>query len=334
MWDAQARWQLRVDEVGVGRMTAPKVAAVVVAWNRADILGDTLDALGAQTRPLDSVIVVDNASTDATPGLLQRHPAVSRVVTMQSNLGGAGGFAAGIAAATQWGADLVWIMDDDTVPREDALDELLVARAAYPGTLATLACRADWTDGREHPMNRPRSRPWISPVLRRHAEQAGARSVRTSSFVALLIDVRAVREEGLPMADFFLWNDDFEYTGRLLRRRVGLYVPRARVEHRTKTFGNSTADPGPRLVNEVRNKVWTFTRTRSFAAPDLLLYSASTLLRWGKLLVRSDDRPQVLARIRRGVLEGLRAPRPTWEVLSATPVADEVLAVERGAGRV
>ena len=313
--------------------SAPRVASVVVAWNRADILRDTLDGLGGQTRPLDDVVVVDNASTDGTPALVAAHPAVTDVVTLPENLGGAGGFAAGIARAVARGADLVWIMDDDTVPSPTALQELLRVRAAYAGEPAVLAARADWVDGREHPMNRPRQRPGVSEGLRAHAAAVGAVQIRTASFVAILIDARAIRAEGLPVADYFLWNDDFEYTGRLLRQRVGLYVDAARVEHRTKVFGNSTADPGPRFVNEVRNKIWTFTRSRAFSVGERLLYGGRSLIRWAALIVRSGDRAALLGRLRQGIDEGARAPRPNTVVFEGTAVAADVRALEGGAAR-
>ena len=55
-----------------------------------------------------------------------------------------------------------------------------------------------------------------------HAALAGARQIRTASFVSILLDARAVREISLPRTSYFLWNDDFEYTSRILRGRVGL----------------------------------------------------------------------------------------------------------------
>lgn len=316
-------------------MTQERIAAVVVAWNRVELLTETLNGLRSQTHPLDDIIVIDNASTDATPELLATHPAVTHSVTMPTNLGGAGGFAAGIARAIERGADLVWIMDDDTIPSPTALAELLAARGAYPGTPAILACRADWTDGREHPMNVPRQRPLITRTLHENAQNVGARQIRTASFVAILIDARAIREDGLPQADYFLWNDDFEYTARLLRRRIGLYVPAARVEHRTKVFGNSTADPGARFYNEVRNKLWTFTRSRALNPLERLLYSGRTALRWAGLLARSDDRQAALRYISQGIKDGLRPPRTTREVLADTPVADDAarLDLPRHTGR-
>ncbi|MDY6214363.1 MAG: hypothetical protein SPH79_07730, partial [Schaalia hyovaginalis] len=64
-----------------------------------------------------------------------------------------------------------------------------------------------------------RSLPPVQGVALVSGHHLGARQIRTASFVAVLIDARAIREEGLPVADYFLWNDDFEYTARLLRTR-------------------------------------------------------------------------------------------------------------------
>ena len=43
-----------------------RVCAVVVTYNRSALLREALVALGAQTRPVDRILVVDNASTDGT----------------------------------------------------------------------------------------------------------------------------------------------------------------------------------------------------------------------------------------------------------------------------
>lgn len=314
-------------------MTAPRIAAVVVAWNRAELLRETLGALAQQSRPLDDIIVVDNASTDDTPQAIQGSEAVTDTVTLPSNFGGAGGFAAGIARAVSRGADFVWIMDDDTVPHVDALERLLEARAEYPGEPAVMACRAEWFDGREHPMNKPRRRAFLRPVLHQHAEAADSYQIRTASFVAILLDVRAIREDGLPEAAYFLWNDDFEYTARLLRRRVGLYVDAARVEHRTKTFGNSTASPGARFVNEVRNKMWAFGRSQAFGPIERCAFMAMTTMRWVRLLATSPDRTQLWNYLKEGVEQANEEPSSTADVLSDTPVACEAAQLDRRASR-
>lgn len=320
--------------MGVDARRAARVVGVVVAWNRSDLLRQTLAGLAAQTRPLDALVVIDNASTDDSAAVARANPVVTEVVTLPTNTGGAGGFAAGIArAVATHAADLVWVMDDDTVPTPTALAALLEARVRHPGRVAVAASRADWRDGREHPMNRPRPRPGTSRVARGAAALAGAYPIRSASFVSILLDARAVREHGLPEADYFLWNDDFEYTARLLRGGVGLYVPASRVYHLTRVFGSSDADPGPRFANEVRNKVWVFTRSDALGPLDRVLYAGSTLLRWVRMLARSGDRRALAGFGRRGLAQALRGPRRTVDVLAGTPVAADVALVEQGAGR-
>ena len=93
------------------------VTAVVVAYNRRELLLEALRALLDQTVPPDSVIVVDNASTDASADVASGVSSDFDVIRLDRNTGGAGGFAVGIErAVTAHGADLVWIMDDDTIP--------------------------------------------------------------------------------------------------------------------------------------------------------------------------------------------------------------------------
>lgn len=313
-----------------------RVVAVVVAYDRRDLLAQTLDALADQTRPVDHVVVVDNASPDDSASLASSHRLAPEVLRLSRNTGGAGGFAAGIArAVVHSGAQLVWIMDDDTIPSPEALAELLLARRRYPGRPALLASRAVWVDGREHPMNTPRRRPGVSRAHRRKAARAGAVPVRTASFVSLLIDAAAVRQDGLPVAEYFIWNDDFEYSARLLRRRVGLYVPASVVEHRTKVFGGTDIDPGERFYYEVRNKAWMFRHGRAFGPIGVLLYGGSTLRRWLRTFLRSSDRGLLARSGRRGLRDAIaRPPRPSSVVMSGLgDVSADVVAIEAGAGR-
>ena len=294
------------------------VTAVVVTYNRAELLQECLDAVAAQTRPVDAAVVVDNASTDGTADVLAARREPLRVLTMRSNTGGAGGFAAGVRAAVEGGSNAVWLLDDDTIPEPDALAELLRAHDGYPGPRPTLlASRVVWTDGRDHPMNTPRTLPAASRRALDAAATVGARPVRSASFVSVLIDATAVAERGLPVADYFLWNDDFEYTARLLRGNVGLYVPTSVVVHKTKAFGSTDVDPGERFYFEVRNKIWVFTRSDALSSLEKVVYGGSTLNRWAHTFVDSD-RPGVLwAGLRRGVRDARRPPRPTAEVLAA-----------------
>ncbi|MFC4056484.1 glycosyltransferase [Actinomadura syzygii] len=303
----------------------PTVYAVVVTYNRRDLLAEALDALGRQTRPPDGVVVVDNASGDGTAALVRdRFPDVD-LVELTENTGGAGGFAAGIARVLDTArvlatdrAGLLWLMDDDTIPEPGALAALLDARERAAAEPVLVASRVVWTDGRDHPMNTPRVKPGASRAERAAASAVGCRPIRSASFVSVLVDAAAVRERGLPVADYFLWNDDFEFTTRLLRGRSGLYCPASVVVHKTRTFGGTDADPGDRFYYEVRNKVWLFTRSRGLAPGERVLYAGSSVRRWVRTYVRSADRAVLRRGLRTGLADGLRRrPRPTTEVISA-----------------
>jgi GT2 family glycosyltransferase len=296
----------------------PRVIAVVVTYNRLPLLLESLAALAAQVRRPDGIVVIDNASTDGTAeAVAPAHPDV-RVVRLATNTGGAGGFAAGLHCALADGADLVWLMDDDTVPEPGALDELLAARDRYDGPPpAVVASRVVWTDGREHPMNTPRRKPFVRRPELQRADGAGCVPIRSASFVSVLVDAEQARRLGAPIADYFLWNDDFEYTTRLLRRAPGLLCPASTVVHKTKTFGGADADPGERFYYEVRNKVWTLTRARSLSPLERLLYAAATVRRWTRTFAGSSDRRTLSRALRRGLAAGLRrGPRPNEAVLA------------------
>ncbi|MEV0402392.1 glycosyltransferase [Actinoallomurus sp. NPDC050550] len=282
---------------------------MVVTYDRRDLLTEALTALEGQTRPPDTVVVVDNASADGTSRLVrERFPAV-RLLELPRNTGGAGGFAAGIARALELGADALWLLDDDTVPEPGALAALLAARdrgrdgAGRPPAL--VASRVVWTDGRDHPMNTPRSRPSAVP---------GCARIRSASFVSVLVDADAVRERGLPIADYFLWNDDFEFTLRLLRGRTGLLCADSVAVHKT---ASPDFDPGRRFFYEVRNKVWLFTRSCCLGPGERLLYAGATARRWARTLAGSADRADLARALGRGLWAGVRSgPRPNEAVLT------------------
>ena len=300
------------------------VTAVIVTYNRAALLAECLTAVAGQTVPPDRVVVIDNASTDDTPDVLADRHDVD-VFRMTHNLGGAGGFAAGIAAALESAADAVWLLDDDTIPQPDALAELIRARHEYPkGCPAVVASRVVWTDGRDHPMNTPRTRPRVSAAELDAAAAAGARPIRSASFVSIVIDRAAIDRAGLPVAAYFLWNDDFEYTTRLLRDDVGLAVPTSLVVHKTQVFGSTDADPGERFFFEVRNKIWMFSRSDSLRPMEKVLYGGSTLNRWAHTVQASSNRSVLLHAARRAVKAAGQPPTPTTQLLAeARPPRDQ-----------
>lgn len=309
--------------------TTPRVVAVVVAYNRRDLLLEVLGALALQDTALDRIVVIDNASTDDSAVVAAAAGPLVDLQVLERNTGGAGGFAAGLAIALEHHApDWVWMMDDDTVPTPSALSELL---AAVAGTETVVAgSRVIWTDGSDHPMNTPRQKPFVTRAEREAAATRGLLAVRSSSFVSMLARADVVRAEGLPLADYFIWNDDFEYSTRLLRGRRGVFVPGSIVVHKTKALASTDIDPGPRFYYEVRNKLWMQRASSSLNPGEKLLYGASTLRRWLRTFIRSTDRAVLRDGLSRGLADGLRTkPRPNAQSLAGLgAVTDAVRAIE------
>lgn len=314
--------------------TATRVVAVVVAFNRRELLLEALAALEAQSRRVDSIVVVDNASDDGSGDAVREGFGRVDLVTLERNTGGAGGFAVGMAHALErHDPSWLWLMDDDTIPTPTALAELVDAAESVPGA-AIAGSRVVWTDGRDHPMNTPRRKPFVRRREREAAEAAGALAVRSSSFVSMLVAADAVRRGGLPVADYFIWNDDFEFSTRILRRARGVFVPASVVVHKTRVLGSTDVDPGERFFFEVRNKLWLLLRSRGLSVWEKLLYGGSSLRRWAVTIARSRERGVLWRGLRRGLAAGVgRKPRPNTVVLAGLgrPSA-EVAAVEAARG--
>jgi len=308
--------------------------AVVVTYNRAELLASCLDALAVQETPLAAVVVIDNASTDTSGQVAREHPINADVHTLTDNLGGAGGFAAGMALALdKYDPDWLWLMDDDTIAYPGAHGSLLVAADAYGEELAVLSSRAVWTDGRIHPMNRSRERIDARAGERRRAARAQSHPIRTASFVAIMLNAAHCRRTGLPYADYFIWGDDTEYSGRLLREGHGIQVHTSVVEHRTKTFASWQTDPGPRFYYDVRNKLWVYLKSGSFRWWERIMYLGSAALGWAGTIRRSSRRRTLLRQAWRGLRDGvLRRPAPTSGVLAGEgQIGDAVQTIEEGA---
>jgi GT2 family glycosyltransferase len=236
------------------------VTAVVVTYNRRALLAECLAALRAQIRPVERILVVDNASTDGTAEWVRSaHPEVD-LLALEVNAGGAGGFHAGMDRAHADGAEWLWLMDDDTVPRPDALAELLAARERVDGVLpppVLLASRVEWSDGALHPMNTPGFERTFPERLLAGAER-GVMPLRTATFVSLLVHRSAVDRHGLPLAHFFIWSDDIEFTARVMRDGTmpGVLVPTSVVLHKTRTPYTAISTSGERFYFHVRNTLY------------------------------------------------------------------------------
>jgi hypothetical protein len=194
--------------------------------------------------------------------------------------------------------------------------------------------RVVWTDGRDHPMNTARPRLLAPLAGRVRAGAVGAKQVRTGSFVSMLVDAAAALRVGLPQADYFIWNDDFDFSARLLRHGEGILVPTSVAVHHTPRFAGALDAPGRRFYYEVRNKVWTFTRSHAFGPVDWLAYCAYSVLGWLRAIAHGPDRRVLVGCLLWGLFDGLRrGPRPTERVLAGQGQVSAEIAAACGRAR-
>jgi glycosyltransferase involved in cell wall biosynthesis len=113
------------------------VAIAVPTYNRADLIGPTLDSLLAQTQPADDIIVIDDGSTDGTHDVLARYASRIRVLRVPN----AGELAARNLASRETACDLIAFCDSDDLWEPDALQTLA---AQWQATPDLIACYADF----------------------------------------------------------------------------------------------------------------------------------------------------------------------------------------------
>ncbi len=190
--------------------------AVVVTFNRCDLLDRLVTRLLTFSR-LDAIVIVDNASRDETPARVHEWQEKDRRIVykrLTDNLGGAGGFKAGLKEAYDMGAELVWMMDDDGIPTEDCLDTLLEYRADYdfwgPAVLA---------EGDDSQLCFPIRLPGTATTVRtrEHLQQIavdGKVADVLIPFNGVMVTRELIERIGYVRSEFFIWGDDVEYLWR------------------------------------------------------------------------------------------------------------------------
>ncbi len=223
------------------------VAVVVVTFNRAELLGRTLDGLAAQTHQPDAVIVVDNASTDHTREILDAHTGLAlQRIHLDTNTGGSGGFRAGTEAAYGQGFDRIWLMDDDVVPAPDclavlmAIDEpcLMSVRENTRGHLVEKAAT-------DFDLKRPWSiRPKRASVETSYGERSAMPErveIEIVAFEGFLLRREVIDAVGLPDETFFIFYDDVDLALRARRAGYRIWAVRDAVLVRQLDFDQQHA---------------------------------------------------------------------------------------------
>lgn len=236
------------------------IAAVIVTYKRHKLLIKCLKAVVEQKKQVDNIYIIDNANELKVKSMVNSF--ASQVSTpimyfpMQKNVGGAGGFSFGINKAYEAGMDWIWILDDDTYATPNTLSAIynIISNNKFDNKI--FASSVFWKNGYIHPMNYPTIK-WKPYDLFHNMVDNRLIPIRHTSFVSLVISSECVKKYGLPYSDYFIWNDDAEYTARIMRQNNGCLVLDSKVYHLTKTFQDNVYEAIPKkFFFEIRNKIW------------------------------------------------------------------------------
>ncbi|MCD6007020.1 glycosyltransferase family 2 protein [Halomonas sp. IOP_31] len=273
-----------------------QVYAVILTYNRKELLKRCLDAIYSQTRPCGGVIVVDNASHDGTQQqLLEANYPNLKVYVLSRNIGASGGFNAGFRLAYQNGADFVWMMDDDVIPKSDALQHLLAAderlsRMDADRTFLLSMALTESGSVTDPPALNLKTNSIGCPNWPEMVEY-GMVPVQHTTFVSILVPRSTLADHGLPITSMFIWGEDTEYTLRITQDKPGFLVGASKVLHLRHESGplNIITENDPLRIKYyqyfVRNRVFItrkyFGKYRALIHVCKFLFTVLRLLRRG-----------------------------------------------------
>ena len=226
-----------------------KVAAVVVTYNRIELLKECIKALQQQIYTCD-ILIVDNASTDGTEEYINKIKKDYDNLHYKNtgdNIGGAGGFNFGMRWAVEAGYEY------DCLPYADALEKLIETDETLKGNYGWLASAVLWKDGHECKMNRVKLKKSFYEYL--EYMQYGIVQAEQATFVSLFLKAETIKQVGLPIKEFFIWGDDIEFTRRItVRKKIPSYIAgQSKVIHAMKeNTGSNIATDIPERIERYK----------------------------------------------------------------------------------
>ena len=261
----------------------PRLFCVIVNWNGWQDTLVCLDSLRAQDYSNLQVLVVDNGSTDdSVQRLHEAHPWVI-VHETGANLGFARGCNAGTRLAHQRGADLVWLLNNDTSAPPDTASLLVQTALAHPeaGAIGSVLYYMHapekvqaWGGGTVNLLT-AYTLHFTAP-----ASFAPANTFLTGA--SLLLPRRTLDQVGLFFEGFFMYCDDSDLCLRIHRAGLPLVVcAETAILHKE---GGSSPKRSP-LIDQFATT--STLRLLQRAAPiPLLSMAAYLILRLGNRLLR------------------------------------------------
>jgi rhamnopyranosyl-N-acetylglucosaminyl-diphospho-decaprenol beta-1,3/1,4-galactofuranosyltransferase len=291
-----------------GQLPTGAVVAVVVTRHRRELLADSLKMIGAQTRPPDHLVVVDNGPDEPVADIVESCPVPSTYLASKRNLGGAGGFALGMLHALALGAEWVWCADDDGRPADENVLEVLLAEAESRdlAEISPVVTNIDTPAKLAFPLRR-------GLTWKRNASELGTDFLPgiASLFNGALFRASTLDVIGVPDYRLFFRGDEVEIHRRMVRSglpfgtslRVAYLHPDGSDEFKPMLGGRLHAqDP----ANDVKRYYTYRNRGYLLSQPGLRKIGMLELIRFGLYFIGTKRDPKAFLQWLRLVRQGRR----------------------------
>jgi GT2 family glycosyltransferase len=194
----------------------PKVYVCVLSWNKCE------DTLSCVKSVLDQdfenlrVVVVDNASTDGSVAALREMGGSIDFIELRDNVGFTGGCNAGIRHALAYGADYVWLLNNDSHCTPEALSALVAHAESRPDVGMVSPIITDRRSGRDEyvvgrlDLSTGAMEETVDPVEAESMQRRFPNQIFLKG-TALLIKRRVIEQIGLLDEHFFAYCEDLDF---------------------------------------------------------------------------------------------------------------------------
>lgn len=216
----------------------PAVWCIVLAYNGIELTLECLRTLRTQDYPNLHLLVVDNASTDGTPAIIRTQTSDVDVLEAGRNLGYAGGNNLGMRHALARGADLLFLVNNDTRLDPHCVTALVAEIQSNPGCGVVGPMVYTW-DNWETISSAGGSVDWAAADAinvgagELDQGQYPARRVDFVNGCGIMVTRQATERAGLIDERFFMYWEETDWCLRI--RAAGLDVrfqPAAKMQHK------------------------------------------------------------------------------------------------------
>lgn len=235
------------------------IAACIVTYNRKELLIKCLNSIISQTQTVQEIIIVNNCSTDGTKDMLFSKGYICpineytsedasiyisnykisktqniqiRLIDKILNEGGAGGFYTAMKTAYELGYEWVWLMDDDGIPNNNQIEELLKKSKKYNLLFCNaLVCRIDDPNQLVFGINKK----YKSHQFQDNEIEYGEMNPHNGT----LIHHSVMEKIGFTKKEMFIWGDEVEYMQRAIKNGYPLVTICTAIHYHPKNQSNS-----------------------------------------------------------------------------------------------